>query len=65
MDIVNTITSLISTVGFPIICVIYLWKDKTGSQKELTAAVNNLAKINEKLYDKLCEDKRGDHDENI
>ena len=39
MDI---ITNLISTVGFPIACCIYMMVNNNKTLKELTAAVNTL-----------------------
>ena len=42
METVNLITSLISTVGFPIVCVVYMWKYINTAQKELTTAINKL-----------------------
>lgn len=46
---VETVSSLISSVGFPIVCVIFMWRKITDSDekqtillKELTFAIKNL-----------------------
>ena len=38
---VQTITSLISTVGFPIVCVIFMWKYISTTMKEVSKAIDN------------------------
>lgn len=50
MDDVNAIVQLISTVGFPIVCVIFMWRKITDSDEkqtqlltELTLAIKNLS----------------------
>ena len=63
MDVINTITNLITTIGFPIVCVIYLWKDKTTTQEKLIQAINNNTAVISKLYDKISNEKEGKHDE--
>ena len=49
MDEVNAIVQLISTVGFPIFCFIFMWRKITDSDEkqtqlliELTLAIKNL-----------------------
>lgn len=44
---------MITTIGFPIVCVIYLWKDKTTTQEKLIEAINNNTAVISKLCDKL------------
>ena len=48
-DILHEIEQSITTIGFPIICVIFLWKNKIDIDEkqtqllgELTNAINNL-----------------------
>ena len=66
MDYVNTITSFISTIGFPIVCVIYMWKYISTTQKEFTEAIKNNTVMISKLCEKLDADgERGNHDEKI
>lgn len=40
MDI-QTLTTLISTVGFPIVCVIFMWKYISTTMKEVSKAIDN------------------------
>lgn len=40
MDI-QTLTTLISTVGFPIVCVIFMWKYIATTMKEVSKAIDN------------------------
>ena len=69
METVNAITNLISTVGFPIICVVYMWKHISTTQKEFTEAINKNTEMISKLCDKIDdlkeETKEGRHDENV
>ena len=45
---ISTITSLISTVGFPIVCCVFMWKFISTTLKEFTEAIGkNTAAINE------------------
>lgn len=53
METVEMISSLISTWGFPIVCVVFLWKHITDTQAKTTEALNNNTKIMEKLLVKL------------
>lgn len=48
-DVVKEIEQLITTIGFPIVCVIFMWKKITESDEkqtqlltELTLAIKNL-----------------------
>ena len=59
MEVMNTITTFISTIGFPIVCVVYMWKYINTTQKELTDAIN-------KLCDKIDDIGKGSgKDENV
>ena len=61
METLNTITTYISTIGFPIVCVVYMWKYINTTQKELTTAINKLcAKL-----DDIQPEKEGPADEKI
>lgn len=49
-EIITNIEQLIATVGFPIVCVIFMWRKITDSDEkqtalltELTIAIKNLA----------------------
>ena len=39
---VETISSLISSVGFPIVCVIFMWRKITDSDEKQTILLNEL-----------------------
>ena len=56
LDVLHEIEQSITTMGFPIVCVIFMWKKITESDEkqtqllnELTTAINNL---NEYIKDK-------------
>ena len=61
MEIYQGIISAISSLGFPIVCVIYMWKYINTTQKELTLAINKLC---DKIDD-IGKETKGEHDENI
>lgn len=49
LDVLHEIERSITTIGFPIVCVIFMWKKITESDEkqtqllnELTTAINNL-----------------------
>lgn len=49
LDVLHEIEQSITTMGFPIVCVIFMWKKITESDEkqtqllnELTTAINNL-----------------------
>ena len=51
-EILIEIERLITTIGFPIVCVIFMWRKITNSDEkqtallsELTNAINNLAEL--------------------
>lgn len=50
VDIIKEIETLITTIGFPIVCVIFMWRKITDSDEkqtqlltELTTAIKDLA----------------------
>lgn len=49
LDVLHEIEQSITTIGFPIVCVVFMWKKITESDEkqtqllnELTTAINNL-----------------------
>jgi hypothetical protein len=58
MEDMNTLVSLISTVGFPIVCVVFLWNYVNTTMKEFTKTMQENTLMLQKLYEKLD----GDHD---
>lgn len=49
----ETIVSLISSVGFPIVCVIFLWRYVNSTLKEFTTTMHENTMMLQKVYDKL------------
>lgn len=49
----ETVVSLISSVGFPIVCVIFLWRYVNSTMKEFTATMHENTMMLQKVYDKL------------
>lgn len=54
---VETISSLISSVGFPIVCVIFMWRKITDSDEKQTILLNELTfaikNLTEYMKDKI------------
>lgn len=49
----DTVVSLISSVGFPIVCVIFLWRYVNSTLKEFTQTMSENTRMLEKVYEKL------------
>ena len=47
------IVSLISSVGFPVVCVMFLWKYVNSTMKEFTQTMSENTRMLEKVYEKL------------
>lgn len=58
----ETVASLISSVGFPIVCVIFLWRYVNSTLKEFTTTMHENTMMLQKVYDKL-DSLDGDHNE--
>lgn len=65
----ETVVSLISSVGFPIVCVIFLWryvnstmKEFTTTMKDFTTTMHENTMMLQKVYDKL-DSLNGGHNE--
>lgn len=53
----ENVMSMISTVGFPIVCCIFMWRFISTTMKDFTKTVDD----NTRVIDKLCEKlERGD-----
>lgn len=50
-EIFNTISTLVGSIGFPIVCCIFLWKYINETMKSFTETMNE----NTKMLTKLCE----------
>ena len=53
MDEMNTVISVISTVGFPIVCVVFLWDFVNKTLKEFTETMKENTLMLQKLYEKI------------
>lgn len=49
--ILEIVTSMIGSIGFPIVCCIFLWKYINTTMKEFTNTMNE----NTKMLTKICE----------
>lgn len=56
MDI-SAITHAISSVGFPIVCVVFMWKYINTTVKELTEVIRNNTEILKKIEGQIGDDK--------
>lgn len=56
-EILNTIEHLISTVGFPIVCVVFMWRKITDSDEKQTQLLTQLTEAIKNLTDYV---KRGE-----
>lgn len=59
VEIMNEAVQLISTVGFPIVCVMFLWRYVNTTMKEFTETMRENTAILTKLMQKL-DDLGGD-----
>lgn len=60
VDFMNEVVQLISTVGFPIVCVMFLWRYVNTTMKEFTDTMRENTAILTKLMQKL-DDLGGDN----
>lgn len=57
----DTVVSMISSVGFPIVCCLFMWKYINTTLKDFTKTMNENTKMIAKLCEKL--EKRSDSHE--
>lgn len=50
---IQTVVSLISSLGFPIVCCVYMWKYINTTLKDFTDTMNENTKMISRLCDKL------------
>ena len=55
----NEIVTLISTIGFPIVCCFFMWKYISSTMKEFMKTIQENTQVTQKLCDKL-DGKDGD-----
>lgn len=56
-EVLNTIEHLISTIGFPIVCVIFMWRKITDSDEKQTQLLTQLTEAIKYLTEYV---KKGD-----
>lgn len=49
----ETIVSLVSSVGFPIVCVIFLWKYVSTQLREFNQVITENTLMLQRVYEKL------------
>lgn len=52
-DNMNELTTLISTLGFPIVCCVFMWRYINTTMKEFTKTMSENTTLLQKLIDKL------------
>lgn len=57
---INDIVTIISTVGFPIVCCIVMFKIYREDLKKMQESINNNTLVIQKLIDKLNEVSKND-----
>ena len=55
MDVasINQITSIIGTLGFPIVCCYFLWRYINETMKEFTKSLNEQVSVLNKMCEKM------------
>lgn len=63
MDVIfNTISTLVGSIGFPIVCCIFLWKYINETMKSFTETMNENTKMLTRIYEKLSSKGENDSD---
>lgn len=57
-EIFNTISTLVGSIGFPIVCCIFLWKYINETMKSFTETMNENTKMLTRIYERL--EQKGD-----
>ena len=65
MEWVNTLTQFVGTVGFPIVCCVFLWRFISETITGFTKTINENTKILEKVAERLDDLKGGLHGANV
>lgn len=55
---VETVVSLVSSVGFPIVCCVFMWQYINSTLKDFTKTMNENTKMLAKLCEKIEEGKK-------
>lgn len=60
---IETVVSLISSVGFPIVCCFFMWKYINTTLKDFTNTMNENTKMIAKLCDRIEHTMKGENNE--
>lgn len=52
-SVLEIIASMVGTIGFPIVCCVFLWKYINTTMKEFTNTMNENTKMLTKICDRL------------
>lgn len=61
-DITQMITTLIGSIGFPIVCCIFLWKYINETMKNFTENMSENTKMLTRIYERLDSKEGKDND---
>lgn len=56
VEIMNQISQFITTIGFPIVCVIFMWRKITDSDEKQTQLLTELTQTIKQLSDYIKEE---------
>lgn len=56
VEIINQISTFITTIGFPIVCVIFMWRKITDSDEKQTQLLTELTQTIKQLTDYIKEE---------
>lgn len=61
-EVMQMITTLIGSIGFPIVCCIFLWKYINGTMKNFTENMSENTKMLTRIYERLEQKEDKDND---
>ena len=62
LEIFNTVASFIGSIGFPIVCCIFLWKYINETMKNFTENMSENTKMLTRIYERLKDKEGKDND---
>lgn len=60
--VMQMITTLIGSIGFPIVCCIFLWKYINETMNKFTESMNENTKMLTRIYEKLSSEGDKEND---
>lgn len=61
-DVMQVITTLVGSIGFPIVCCIFLWKYINETMKNFTENMSENTKMLTRIYERLKDKEDTDHE---